>query len=103
MSVLVAEVYEALIEAGASEPKARAAAAAVPAGAHLATQQDVAAVKQELKQDIAAVKQDIAAVKQELKQDIAKLQTETAIVKFAAVFTFSPIIMTLLVKLVFFP
>lgn len=80
MSVIVAEVYEALIEAGASEPKARAAAAAVPAGAHLATQQDVAA----------------------LKQDIAKLQTETAIVKFA-VFTFSPIIMTLLVKLVFFP
>ena len=71
----------ALIEAGASEPKARAAAAAIPAGAHLATQQDVAA----------------------LKQDIAKLQTETAIVKFAAVFTFSPIIMTLLVKLVFFP
>lgn len=91
MSIIVAEVYEALIEAGVSEPKARAAAAAIPAGAELAKQQDVAAVKQ-----------DVAAVKQELKQDLAKLQSEVAVVK-SAVFTFSPVIVALLVKLVFFP
>ena len=84
MSVIVAEVYEALLEAGASEPKARAAAAAIPVGADLAT------------------RQDIAALKQDLKQDIAKLQAETAVVKFA-VFTFAPITLALLVKLVFFP
>ena len=84
MSVIVAEVYEALLEAGASEPKAKAAAAAIPVGANLATQQDVAALKQELKQDIAALKQDIAVVR-------------------FALFTFAPIILALLVKLVFFP
>ena len=87
MSIIVAEVYEALIEAGVSESKARAAAAAIPAGAELAKQQD-----------LAAVKQDLAAV----KQDIAKLQSEVAVVK-SAVFTFSPVIVALLVKLVFFP
>lgn len=84
MSVIVAEIYDALLEAGASEPKAKAAAAAVPIGANLATQQDV------------------AALKQDLKQDIAKLQAEIAVVKFA-LFTFAPIILALLVKLVFFP
>ena len=87
MSVIVAEVYDALLEAGASEPKAKAAAAAIPTVTDFATQQDVAA----LRQDIAALKQDVAA----LRQDIA-------VVKFA-VFTFGPIILALLVKLVFFP
>ena len=95
MSIIVAEVCEALIEAGVSEAKARAAAAAIPIGADLAKQQDIVAVKQELKQDV-------AAVKQELKQDVAKLQSEVAVVK-SAVFTFSPVIVALLVKLVFFP
>jgi hypothetical protein len=59
MSVIVAEVYEALLEAGASEPKARAAAAAIPVGADLATRQDIAA----LKQGIAKLQAEIAGVK----------------------------------------
>ena len=42
-------LYDALREAGASEEKARAAAAAIPVGQHLATKQDIA----ELKTDIA--------------------------------------------------
>ena len=83
MSVIVAEVYDALLEAGASEPKARAAAATIPTAANLATQQDV------------------TALRQDLKQDIAKLQAETAVVKLALL-TFAPIL-ALLVKLVFFP
>ena len=91
MSVIVAEVYEALLEAGASEPKAKAAAAAIPTVAEFATQQDVAALRQ-----------DIASVKQELKQDISALKQDIAVVRFA-LFTFAPIILALLVKLVFFP
>ncbi len=41
MSILVSEVYEALVEAGASEQKAKAAAVAIPIGANLATKQDI--------------------------------------------------------------
>ena len=37
MSVLVSEVYDALISAGAPEDQARAAAAAIPIQDHLAT------------------------------------------------------------------
>ena len=38
-------LYDALREAGASEEKARAAAGAIPAGEHLATNQDIAELK----------------------------------------------------------
>ena len=85
---MVTEVYEALISAGADEAKAKAAAAAIPVTERLAAKQDLADVKSELKQDI-------ADVKSELKQDIAVL-------KFA-VFSFGPVIVGLLIKLVFFP
>lgn len=73
MGLMVSEVYEALVSAGAPKEQARAAAAAIPAARDMATKQDVA----------------------ELKQDIAVL-------KFA-VFTFLPVIFALLAKLVFFP
>ncbi len=73
MSLMVAEVYKALLSAGAPEEEARAAASAIPIAKDLATKQDIA----------------------ELKQDIAVL-------KFA-VFTFLPLMLALLVKMVFFP
>ncbi|MCY4075584.1 MAG: hypothetical protein OXH04_09180 [Acidobacteria bacterium] len=73
MSVIVSEVYDALLEAGASEEKARAAAAAIPPGGQVATQQDV-----------------------------LELKAEIAVLRFA-VFTFGPLILALLIKLVFFP
>ena len=92
---MVTEVYEALISAGADEAKAKAAAAAIPVTERIAAKQDLAEVKSELKQDIAELKQNIADVKSELKQDIAVL-------KFA-VFSFGPVIVGLLIKLVFFP
>ena len=95
MSIMVTEVYEALISAGADEAKAKAAAAAIPVTERIAAKQDLAEVKSELKQDIAELKQNIADVKSELKQDIAVL-------KFA-VFSFGPVIVGLLIKLVFFP
>ena len=73
MSIIGSEVYDALISAGAPEEKARAAAVAIPVGGRLAT-----------------------------KDDSARLETEIKVLKFA-VFTFGPLILALLVKLVFFP
>ena len=50
---MVSEVYEALIEAGASE--AKAAAEATPASEQLATKQDLVEVKASLEVSIAAL------------------------------------------------
>ena len=77
MSIIVSEVYDALLEAGASETKAKAAAAAIPVAERLATKEDIAELKAELKAEIAALK--------------------------VAIFMFGPLILGLLVKLVFFP
>ena len=82
MSLIVSEVYDALIEAGASEAKAKAAAGAIPPAERLATKEDLAEVKADLKAEIAEVKADlkaeIAEVKAELKEDIAGVRTEIA-------------------------
>ena len=80
MSLIVTELYDALIDAGASKEKARAAAAAIPVVERLAT-----------KDDIADVKDDMADVKREL-----------AVVKLGT-FTMGPAILALLVKLTLFP
>lgn len=78
MSLIVSEVYDALIEAGASEAKAKAAAGAIPLAEHLATKEDLAAVRTDLKAEIAEVRTEIAEVKAELKDDIAGVRTEVA-------------------------
>jgi DNA anti-recombination protein RmuC len=80
MSIMVTEVYQALVDAGASEEKARAAAEAIPDMSDLAEKNDVAELRSELKQDIADLRaelnQDIAELRSELKQDIAELRSE---------------------------
>ena len=114
MSIIVSEVYDALIDAGASEAKAKAAAA-IPVVEHLATRGDVALVKGDLaqvKDDLAQVKDDLAQVKDDLAQvkgdlaqvkgDLAQVKAEVAGLK-VAVFTFGPLILALLIRLVFFP
>ncbi len=73
-------LYDALREAGASEEKARIAAADIPVGQNLATKED-------LLQAIAGVNDKIAA-----------LDRGMAVLKFA----YGPIIMALLVKIAFF-
>lgn len=45
MGVMVSEVYDALLAAGAPEEKARAAAESIPATEQLATKQDVGDLK----------------------------------------------------------
>ena len=80
MSIMVTEVYQALVDAGASEEKARAAAEAIPDMSDLAKKNDVAGLRSELKQDIAELrselKQDFVDLRSELKQDIAELRSE---------------------------
>ena len=48
MGIMVSEVYEALIDAGASESKAKAAAEAIPVSDQLATKADIAEVRIEI-------------------------------------------------------
>ena len=73
MSLIVSEIYDALIEAGASEEKAKAAAGVVPPVESLAT-----------------------------REDIARLDKKVAVLSLA-VYSLQPPILALLVKLVFFP
>ena len=72
MSLIVSEVYDALIEAGASEAKAKAAAGAIPLAEQLATKEDLATVRADLKDEIAAVRAEIA----EVRTEIAKVRTD---------------------------
>ena len=92
MSLMVAEVYKALLSAGAPEEEARAAASAIPVAKDLATKQDIAELRSELKQDI-------AELRSELKQDIAELRSDLKIIKFV----YGPAVLLMLAKLVFFP
>ncbi len=73
MSVIVSEVYDALIEAGASQEKAKAAAGAIPIGQQLAT-----------------------------KQDIADLKAEITVLR-RTILSFAPLLLALLLALVFLP
>ena len=128
MSLIVSEVYEALIEAGASKEKARAAAGAIPHVERLATKEDVARLAAVTKEDIArlavvtkediaelgksiraeiarvdqSTKAEIARVETSTRADIAKLDKSVAVLKWA-VFTFQPTILAIVVKLLFFP
>ena len=104
--MIVSEIYDALVAAGAPEEKARAAAAAIPVVENLATKDDIAALRQELAalklDDIAGIKQDVAALKLANKDDIEALRHDVAVLKLA-VFSFAPAVLALLGKLVFFP
>lgn len=91
MSIVVAEVYEALVSAGAPEDKARAAAAAIAIGEQLATKQDLAEVKAEITEikvkDLAEIRADIAGIKATMRYNTTLLM----------------LVIGLLIKLVFFP
>ncbi len=59
---MVSEVYEALIDAGASEAKAKAAAEAIPVSEQLTTKTDLAEVKADLKAEIGEVRTQVVAL-----------------------------------------
>lgn len=81
MTSMLMELYDALVSAGASETKARAAAAVVPHGKDLCTKQDL--------------DKGLAEVRAELRADMKVL-------KFA-VFSMYPFILALVVKIFFLP
>ncbi|MDE2758162.1 MAG: hypothetical protein OXI92_16630 [Acidobacteriota bacterium] len=83
MSIMVTEVYRALVDAGASEEKARAAAEAIPDMSDLAHKNDIAELRSELKQDIAELrsefKQDIVGLKADLYKHMWLMQGATIV------------------------
>ena len=114
MSLMVAEVYEALIEAGTSEQKAKAAAGAIPIAGELATKEDLRELRDELGERIEQLKHElgerigkverdmgerIGKVEREMGERFGKLERDMAVLKFA----YGPVILALLVKIAFFP
>ena len=71
MSLIVSEVYDALIEAGTSEEKAKAAAGAIPLAERLATKEDLDGLKALFKEDLDGLK---ALFKEDLDGLKARLQ-----------------------------
>ena len=102
MHLIVSEVYDAFIEAGASEAKAKAAAGAIPVGEHLATKADIAELGVQIAEHRAATAADIAELRAATTADIGELRSELVVLKMG-VFTIGPATLALLVKLVFFP
>ena len=72
MSILVSEVYEALLDAGASEQKAKAAAAAVPIGANLATKQDIVELRADMAEYRAADHREMAEYRAADRKEMAE-------------------------------
>ena len=130
MGLIVSEVYDALIEAGASPDTAKAAAGAVPPAENMATKEDIArlegnmATKEDLARLAMATKEDFARLEMTTKEDIARLAMATkedfakhematkenfariekklAVLNFA-MFTIGPVLVAFMVKLTFFP
>lgn len=75
MTSMLMELYDALINAGATEEKASAAAAAVPHGKDLCTKQD-------------------------LDKGLAEIRADMKVLKFA-VFSMYPFVLALVVKMFF--
>ena len=89
---MVAEVYRALVEAGAPETSARAAAAAIPVAGDMVAKEDLWALKEELLTRIAQVEHGLG-------ERIGGLERSLAVLKFA----YGPIIIVLLLKIAFLP
>ena len=87
MSLIVSEVYDALIEAGASEEKAKAAAGAIPLAERLAT-----------KEDLDELKARFNELEARFNERFAKLERDLALLKFG----YGPVVLALLVKIAFF-
>ncbi len=113
MSLIVSEVYDALIEAGASEEKAKAAAGAIPLAERLATKEDLAELKAAIDADLtelkAAIDERFTKVDERFTKiderfigidgRFVKIERDLAVLKFG----YGPIIVGLLIKIAFFP
>ena len=103
-------LYDALREAGASEEKARIAAGDFPAGAHLASKEDLLQAIGEVKVEIANFRSAMetrlqveianfrSAMETRLNDKFAPLDRGMAVLKYG----YGPIIVGLLIKIAFF-
>ena len=98
MSLIVAEVYDALIEAGTSEEKAKAAAGAIPLAERLATKEDLDELKAATKEDLDALKARFNELEARFNERFAKIERDLALLKFG----YGPVVLALLVKIAFF-
>ena len=80
MSMMIAEIYEALVEAGTSEEKAKAAAGVVPVIDSLATKTDLQELRSGMKADMQVLR--------------SEMQAELKVLKFA-VFSLYPFILAI--------
>ncbi len=74
MSIMVAEVYRALVEAGAPETSARAAAAAIPVAGDMVVKEDLWALKEELLTRIAQVEHGLGERIEQQGERIAQVE-----------------------------
>ena len=106
MGLIVSEVYDALVDAGASPEKATAAAGAIPSPDNMATREDIARIEANMatKEELAALRADMAMIGANMvtKEEFSRLDKQVAVLRFA-VFGFGSTIVGLLVKLAFFP
>lgn len=98
MSLIVAEIYDALIEAGTSDEKAKAAAGAIPFAERLATKEDLDALKAATKEDSDALKASFNELEASFNERLAKIERDLVLVKFI----YGPVVLALLVKIAFF-
>ena len=80
MSMMIAEIYEALVEAGTSEEKAKAAAGVVPVIDSLATKTDLQELRSGMKADMQVLR--------------SEMQAELKVLKFA-VFSLYPFVLAI--------
>ena len=96
------QLYDALLDAGASEEKAKAAAESIPEGQYLASKEDLQRAIGEVKVEIAELRTEIAEFKSSVEvrfnDKFAPLDRGMAVLKFG----YGPIIIGLLIKLAFF-
>ena len=79
MSVMVKEIFEAFVEAGASRETATAAAAVVPVTDNLATKTDLAELRLATKTDLAELRKDMANMEVRLIKWMVSLQLATLV------------------------
>ena len=112
MSLIVSEVYDALIEAGTSEEKAKAAAGAIPLAERLVTKEDLDELKASFKEGLDELKASFDERFGKIDERFAKIDERFAKIdeRFARIerdlgllkFGYGPAILALLVKIAFF-
>ena len=81
MTTMIAELYEALVDAGASEGKAKEAAQ-VLSTENLATKSDITKLDTKLSGQIAKLDEKITELDQRLSPKVVKLERDMAVMKW---------------------